>query len=353
MNLDSGVYIYGNGTFGRSVAKNLIENGINIVSMIDLNIEFERSAIEINGEKIKIITPEKADVTKTIILGIHNPYVDISKISEYLQSMGFSSIISPVQIFNYFKTVGISSENYWLNTSYSLDEEETAYEKFMKNLEDKYSKNLLAKIKNYRLNGYLGDIPTPLPVSEQYFPNDIPGYLEEDVILVDCGAYPGDVISNLSKSKRKLSRAYLIEPDTENYAYMMNYLEKENFRNILGLPFATHSKTQKIFFDETNNTSSRLSGHTGTEKQAIALDDLFLNNRINLIKMDIEGSELESLYGAEKVINKYKPNLAISIYHKAEDLISIYNYLFKLDLNYKFSIRTYGEQTFETILYAY
>ena len=52
--------------------------------------------------------------------------------------------------------------------------------------------------------------------------------------------------------------------------------------------------------------------------------------------MDIEGSELNALQGAEKTIREFRPKLAISLYHKEDDFIVIPDYLKKLNLQYEF-----------------
>ena len=69
--------------------------------------------------------------------------------------------------------------------------------------------------------------------------------------------------------------------------------------------------------------------------------------------MDIEGSEKEALKGARKTIQKYKPKLAICLYHKPEDIIVLPHYLLELVPEYQFKIRHYTTFSYDTILYAY
>lgn len=68
--------------------------------------------------------------------------------------------------------------------------------------------------------------------------------------------------------------------------------------------------------------------------------------------MDIEGAEYKALLGAEKTIKKYKPKLAICIYHKPEDVWEIPMLIHKINPNYRFYVRHYSLTTPETILYA-
>lgn len=54
----------------------------------------------------------------------------------------------------------------------------------------------------------------------------------------------------------------------------------------------------------------------------------FIANRfhlptVNFIKMDIEGSEVQALEGAETVIKRFKPKLAIAVYHHSDDAYNI------------------------------
>jgi FkbM family methyltransferase len=50
---------------------------------------------------------------------------------------------------------------------------------------------------------------------------------------------------------------------------------------------------------------------------AETIDDL--GGRVDFIKLDVEGSELNALMGASETLIKYKPKLAVSLYHKRHD----------------------------------
>lgn len=63
--------------------------------------------------------------------------------------------------------------------------------------------------------------------------------------------------------------------------------------------------------------------------------------RVDYIKLDIEGAELDMLHGAAKTITRWKPKMAISAYHKREDLWTLANYIKALRSDYEFQFRHY------------
>ena len=68
--------------------------------------------------------------------------------------------------------------------------------------------------------------------------------------------------------------------------------------------------------------------------------------------MDIEGAELPALKGAEMSIRRFKPKLAISVYHKQEDIWKIQHWIEGLDLGYRFYLRHFTIHAEETVLFA-
>lgn len=55
----------------------------------------------------------------------------------------------------------------------------------------------------------------------------------------------------------------------------------------------------------------------------MAIDDILPNFEPTFIKMDIEGAEYEALIGAESIITRSKPNLAICVYHAVNHIWDI------------------------------
>lgn len=74
--------------------------------------------------------------------------------------------------------------------------------------------------------------------------------------------------------------------------------------------------------------------------------------RVTMIKMDVEGAELESLKGARETILRNKPKLAICIYHEPKDLTEIPLYIKSLVPEYKLFVRHHSNYFGETVLYA-
>lgn len=70
------------------------------------------------------------------------------------------------------------------------------------------------------------------------------------------------------------------------------------------------------------------------------------------MNLDIEGAEYPALCGAIEVIKRDRPILAISIYHSAEDLYRIPEYLMSELRSYKYYIRHHALISCETVLYA-
>ena len=92
------------------------------------------------------------------------------------------------------------------------------------------------------------------------------------------------------------------------------------------------------------------------QTDSTSLDNYVSSNsitKVDFIKMDIEGAETDAIIGAKKILKKYKPKLAISIYHKPDDFWSIPLLIKDINTDYKFMFAHHSPIQWESVIYAY
>ena len=118
------------------------------------------------------------------------------------------------------------------------------------------------------------------------------------------------------------------------------------------------SSGQKLFIEGTG-PAAHITGKTrqtsATEVRTLSIDTYVQKrplSRIDFIKMDIEGAELPALIGARQCLVRYRPKLAISIYHSLADFWRIPQWIDSLELGYRFALRHFTIHREETVLFA-
>lgn len=120
------------------------------------------------------------------------------------------------------------------------------------------------------------------------------------------------------------------------------------------------NKHANIGFRGSGNSSSKVieldencTDFSSTETiEVVAMDDVAECKDATFIKMDLEGSEIMALKGAEKIIKRNKPKLAVCIYHSDQDMLEIIQYIHSLVPEYKLFVRQHANSYNETVLYA-
>lgn len=191
-------------------------------------------------------------------------------------------------------------------------------------------------------------------IAGQYF--DLPAIVpdKDGEYFVDAGCFNGgSSIQCKEWCRGNLKMVYAFEPDRKNYQNC-----RKNLSN-LGCEFevyeaATWSEKDTLRFRQDTGAGwgSAVDRAGEVSIEADSIDNKLHGRKATYIKMDVEGSELEALEGSIKTIRKYRPKLAISLYHKPEDIIEIPIFLEKLDLGYQYYIRHYQTRMEETVLYA-
>lgn len=231
-------------------------------------------------------------------------------------------------------------------------------------LKDKQSRQVLSNLIKYRIS-----------LNKKYILNsrsEISFYLDgrilplgENEVFADCGGYDGDSIINFHRAVAgKFAKIYSFEPDRTNFAKLEKIAKKLDPKRIIPVKKGVYYKTGRIHFSESSTVDSHIVKDvrrisSGEDKGKLisinvaSLDDFFRAKEVpTFIKMDIEGAEREALLGARTIIKKYKPKLAISIYHRSADLWDLPLLIRKLNSSYKLSIRHYSNEIVDTMLLA-
>lgn len=264
------------------------------------------------------------------------------------------TLLTPVEFCNFLESIGERAiQNYWLHEkSEYYESHRDQIDNFRELLEDNKSFELYDLILTYRTKGRLENLPQPMNLWEQYLPEDL-ATPPKNLRMVDLGACQGENLEFFIKSCRTFELCLMLEPDEENLKILRTRVRSFSLKNLIILQLAAWSSTEILTFDFAASGSSSISEQSNGMVLGIILDDLLKMTPINYLKMDIEGAELAALKGSEKIIKRDLPHLAISIYHKPSDLWEIGLYLSSIYKNkYKYYIRNYGHQTFDTILYA-
>lgn len=190
----------------------------------------------------------------------------------------------------------------------------------------------------------------------QYFDKELIKLSEEEVII-DGGAYIGDTLSDfIALTDNKYKHYYAFEP-TKEIVEKLKYVKEATLNNdsritIYNNLLSDTNKKMKFNVVYENMASNKISeSDDGESIEAVKIDEV-INEEVSLIKMDIEGSELAALKGAEQTILKNKPKLAICIYHKFDDILTIPSYIMSLGLEYKYYIRHHAKNANEYVFYA-
>ncbi len=236
-----------------------------------------------------------------------------------------------------------------------IEKDSEEIEEVRRNLADKKSLDTFEHLLKYRV---CNDAELIEKIYEsghkQYFPvNEFLPVCQEEV-LVDAGGYNGETSWQFAQwTGGNYSKIYILEPDRLMAAVTREYIRIKDLHDVVLVNKGAYSfETELSFHSDSLSGSSYITTDGEKVIQTISIDEMLAGGRATFIKMDIEGAEPEALIGAEKTIVKYRPKLAISIYHNEDDLWKIPYYIKKKYPWYKLYMRHYTQITTETVLYA-
>lgn len=278
----------------------------------------------------------------SLLLGLHNPAVDVGALRLEMQAIGFSRVRLLQELIDDFP----ERSHFWLAPATESFIDKDGILAAYASLADQTSCDLYVALLDQRLNAAAECLPRPDP-AHTYLPPDLPPP-EASLRFIDCGAYVGDTIENFRRLGHHFAEVAAFEPDPTHYPKLSRVLASE--RAAL-FPCGAWNCMELLRF-VANDAASHISGHGDIVIQAVALDDALPGFAPNFIKMDIEGAESQALDGARKMVSAHRPRLAISAYHRPRDLWDLLLKVRSWNLDYSFYLRNHSHNGFDTVLYA-
>ena len=180
-------------------------------------------------------------------------------------------------------------------------------------------------------------------------------------VVIDAGGCHGDTALYFACRAGSEGKVYSFEFAEENLRIFRRNLDLNTAiaRRVTVVERPLWSKSGVTLSFNANGPATQVQSTDSVDQPggatSISIDDFVAGEKlakIDLIKMDIEGAELQALQGAEKTLRAFRPKLAIAVYHRLEDFWGLPLYIESLNLGYRFFLRHFTIHEEETILFA-
>ncbi len=148
-----------------------------------------------------------------------------------------------------------------------------------------------------------------------------------EMTVIDVGAHQGRYAIQFSRRVGEKGLVLAVEPDDRNLALLNRNLELNEIHNVLSIRGACWSRREPLQFSHGSTldlSRVRQSAAKNGDLTGLPLDDLVAEvalRRLDLVKIDVEGAELEVLEGARRVLREFRPNLFVEYHRILSDVV--------------------------------
>lgn len=347
------IALYGAGTLGRSVLAKLRSVGVEPAAFVDDTPEKQGSAID----GLPVTTPkafvEEFGDRALFAVTIMNQALRFTEARRRLTEAAGARVVSFLDVAWQYPDVFLPYYHYELPQSLLRKSADIrlAFQAF----EDEQSRGQFVDHLRFRLHRDYDALPARS--RSNYFPEDVPLQLSADTTFVDCGAYDGDTIRHfLAHQRGRFREIHAFEPDAENCRRLRAYsasLGADADRRIHIHQAGVGERRARMPFHSTGDMSAAFASGGEVEVDIVAVQDVVAGGGSAVyVKYDVEGHEWDALEGTRALIESDRPTLAVSVYHRPDDLWLLPLHLRSLHTGYRLFLRTEGEDGTDVICYA-
>lgn len=324
-------YVMGRNEFALSIAQNI---------QIDGFIDDFTTDTEWNGLPVVPIekVPKNAIVAVAVVYG--RPITAIKRVSEYnLYYIDYFSLLR-------YANINILTLQYIQEFDNDFITNKNKYNKIYNILSDEESKKQFSDLIQFRLTYDLLFLKDFRNIQEkQYFEPFI--RLNPGSVFVDIGGFDGITTHTFIQHCPFYAAIHFFEPDASNLNKAKEKLKE--YQNIFYYQLGISHNKETLRF-KSSGSSSKIDDSGDIIINTIPLDEC-IEDIPSYVKMDIEGWEMNAIEGSKRIIKEHKPQLAICVYHKCDDLWKIPEQVFSIRDDYKLFLRHYTEGITETVMY--
>ena len=327
-------FVMGSGEYAQSIA-----DALPIAGFVD---DF---AVTMSRDGIPVIRAnEVPSQALTVVASMLRPRAAMTcldlrglRVLDYFAFARFSSLpIKPVTFWIAFK------EDYLKHTD--------RYLRVRDRLADNESIELFDNLVKFRMTSDLRSMRSyEFEQENQYFESFLKLSRANETFL-DIGSFDGQTSLQFASRVPHFSHIHAFEPSPRNAKKVRENLSFLAPRRTTVHNFGLGSESDNIRFDSKLGSASRASSLGTSFVKIRTLDSLQIPNP-TFIKMDIEGFEVPALLGAIGTIRVYEPRLAISVYHRFDDLRRIPEVVDLAKVPYRIYLRHYTEGIDETVMF--
>ena len=351
---DVSMVLFGAGNLGRKVLARLRQDGVNPRAFADNDLALHGKSVD----GLPVLSPSDAarqyGSEAVFVVTIWNTEHSFVRTRQQLKALGCEEVVSAIPLR--WKYAEDLLPFYWLDLPSKTIEEADLVRSAFGLWSDPFSKREYLAQLRFRVLGEFDSLSAPVQ-QPSYFPDDLFS-LRPDESFVDCGAFDGVTIRQFLRRQSSFSgRIAAFEPDPISFAELRRYVSslKVDLRERIGLlPYAVGSERGVVQFDATGTMGSRVSANGSLEVECVTLDEALgeMGLSPSLIKMDIEGAELDGLAGGRGVIQRDAPVLAVCLYHRYDDLWRIPLLIKALFDGYSLFLRPHELEGWQLVCYA-
>jgi FkbM family methyltransferase len=336
--------IVGAGPEGNRLARLCATRNIRIDAIVD--DDSAKNGIAVGRRRVAPVESLTELPKSTVIVVASHRVLGVTR---RLRDLGFKTVVPfamlQVQAPNIF-----SPHMFYENLLEDLWQHRSDYGALHDRLADDESRRVLKAVVEFRRSLDPAALQAVVSEHDLYAPKGLFEFTDNEV-YVDGGSFDGDTIrSFIERVHGRFDAIYGFEPDPVTYAKL-----KSNFSNeprVHPIHAGLHSHAGTLRFRDDASRGAIFADDGVIEMPVTTIDDVLGERRLTYVKMNIEGAEIDALKGGRNAIRKWRPRLAISVYHRASDLWRIPQLVSELVPDYRLYLRQHDGGIIETVLYA-